>query len=266
MMNTNVFSQSVQRYLMKTNNLLQTSMQRLSSGVRINSAADDAAGLKVANIMSAKIGGFSAAIRNANDGISLAQIAEGAMAEVSSIILRMRDLAVQASSGTYSDTDLDAMDLEFQALHLEIDRITGSTEFNGQNLLGGGTFTIAINPDDGSGVDIVIANLSAVAPAGDLQSSGNAATAIGAADTALETVDAERAAMGAAQSRLSSAISHLSNMRDNLSASRSRIMDTDFAVETANFSKYQIMQQSALAVLAQANTLSRDILYLLGRS
>ncbi len=263
--NTNSFSMNAQRQLMKTEGGLQTAMQRLSSGLRINSAKDDAAGLQIANRMSAQIGGLSVAMRNANDGISLAQTAEGAMEEMTSSLLRMRELALQASNGTYGATDLDALDAEYQALNTEIGRIATTTEFNGNVLLGGSSFSIAVDYKTGStnNITVVIADVSGAAAGGDLQDTANANTAIGAVDTALQLVDTERANLGAAQNRLTSTINNLANVRENLTASRSRVMDTDFAAETANLSKYQVMQQAGTAVLAQANAIPQNVLSLL---
>lgn len=264
--NTNSFSMNAQRQLMKTEGGLQTAMQRLSSGLRINSAKDDAAGLQIANRMSAQIGGLSVAMRNANDGISLAQTAEGAMEEMTSSLLRMRELALQASNGTYGATDLDALDAEYQALNTEIGRIASTTEFNGNVLLQGGTsFSIAVDYKTGStnNITVAIADVAGAAAGGDLQDATNANTAIGAVDTAIQLVDTERANLGAAQNRLTSTINNLANVRENLTASRSRVMDTDFAAETANLSKYQVMQQAGTAVLAQANAIPQNVLSLL---
>ena len=271
--NTNVFSENAQRQLFKTNNALQVSMQRLSSGLRINSAKDDAAGLQIVNRMTAEIKGMSVAIRNANDGISLAQTAEGAMQELTNALQRARELAVQASNGTYGENDRAALDAEYQALKSEMTRIIGAVEFNGQTLLDGnggnsGTFTIAIDPSDGTGVDIETVDLADIANnLGDITGAdnSNATGELSVLATSLQTVDTERAKMGAIQSRLTSAINNLANVRENLSASRSRIQDTDFAAETANLSKNQVMQQASTAILAQANAMPQNVLYLLGR-
>ncbi|MDD7804446.1 MAG: flagellin [Endozoicomonas sp. (ex Botrylloides leachii)] len=272
--NTNIFSENAQRQLLRTNNLLQTSMQRLSSGLRINSAKDDAAGLQISNGMSAQIGGLTVAIRNANDGISLAQTAEGAMDEMTNILLRMRDLSIQGSNATYSSNDNAALDAEYQALNTELTRITTTAKFNGQALLNGsggdsGTFSIAVDYEDGAtnNIDIdLTTDLSADGvPDGDLTDASNAQSAVAAIDTAISNVDSARAALGAIQSRLQSTVNNLSNVRENLSAARSRIMDTDFAAETANLSKYQVMQQASTAMLAQANAMPQNVLYLLGR-
>ena len=264
--NTNIFSMNAQRQLTRTEGGLQTAMQRLSSGLRINSAKDDAAGLQIANRMSAQIGGLTTAIRNANDGISLAQTAEGAMEEITASLLRMRDLAQQAVNGTYGTEDRAALDAEYQALNTEISRIITTTEFNEQALLNGGTsFAIAVDYKDGAtnNISIAIADIAPAAAGGDITDAANAQTAIGAVDTALQLVDTERGELGAVQNRLTSTINNMSNIRENLMASRSRTMDADFAAETANLSKYQVMQQAGTAVLAQANAIPQNVLSLL---
>ena len=281
--NTNTFSMNAQRQLMRTEGGLQTSMQRLSSGLRINSAKDDAAGLQIANRMSAQIGGLSVAMRNANDGISLAQTAEGAMEEMTNSLLRMRELALQASNGTYGTDDLAALNSEFSALLTEIDRVAVTTEFNGTALLSANntSISIAVDYDDGAtnNIDIEIGDFN-IAAFGDssghtgggsgadisgatIATTAGANAALASIDTALQAVDTQRAGLGAVQNRLSSTINNLANVRENLTASKSRVMDTDFAAETANLSKYQVMQQAGTAVLAQANAIPQNVLSLL---
>ncbi len=281
--NTNTFSMNAQRQLMRTEGGLQTSMQRLSSGLRINSAKDDAAGLQIANRMSAQIGGLSVAMRNANDGISLAQTAEGAMEEMTNSLLRMRELALQASNGTYGTDDLAALNSEFSALLTEIDRVAVTTEFNGTALLSANntSISIAVDYDDGAtnNIDIEIGDFN-IAAFGDssghtgggsgadisgatIATTAGANAALTSIDTALQAVDTQRAGLGAVQNRLSSTINNLANVRENLTASKSRVMDTDFAAETANLSKYQVMQQAGTAVLAQANAIPQNVLSLL---
>ncbi|WP_422135143.1 flagellin [Endozoicomonas sp. ALD040] len=261
--NTNIFSQNAQRNLSKTEAGLQTAMQRLSSGMRINSAKDDAAGLQIANKMAAQIGGLGVAIRNANDGISMAQTAEGAMSEITNSLLRMRDLALQASSGTYEAADVTALQAEYDAQLAEIGRIAATTEFNGTTVLGAGTVEIAVDYTDATTNNIDL-NFTAVAlTAVTFTDAATAQTAVGALDVDIAAYDAVRASLGASQNRLSTTVNNLSNIRENLSASRSRIVDTDFASETANLSKYQVMQQAGTAVLAQANAIPQNILSLL---
>lgn len=286
--NTNNFSLNAQRQLMRTEGGLQTAMQRLSSGLRINSAKDDAAGLQIANKMQVQTNGMSVAIRNANDGISLAQTAEGAMEEMTNALQRMRDLAMQASNGALSTDDRAALNDEFVSLRSEIDRIADTTTFNGNNLLNSSATDIEVTVDYNGGannVNIKIADFN-IAAFGDglsisdaagaaaavtavdissdhIAAAADAKTAIGNIDDALKFVDAQRAQLGAVQNRLTSTVSNLSNVRENLTASRSRIMDTDFAAETANLSKFQVMQQAGTAVLAQANAIPQNVLSLL---
>lgn len=263
--NSNIASLNAQRNLSSSQTMLQTAMQRLSSGLRINSAKDDAAGLQISNKMTTQIRGLSVAIKNANDGISLAQTAEGAMQEITNSLQRMRELALQAANGTYATADRASLNSEYTALQAEITRIKSSTEFNGQNLLNGGstvTFTAAVNYKDGSGVDISIAQV-AITATGAITSTTAATAQLTAIDADIGTVDGIRAGLGASQNRLTSTINNLSNVRENMSASRSRILDTDFATETANMTKYQIMQQAGTAVLAQANQIPQGVLSLL---
>ncbi|WBA82548.1 flagellin [Endozoicomonas sp. GU-1] len=271
--NTNTFSMNAQRQLMRTEGGLQSAMQRLSSGLRINSAKDDAAGLQIANRMQTQVNGMSVAIRNANDGISLAQTAEGAMEEMTVSLQRMRDLALQASTGTYGAEDVSALDAEFDALVLELDRIADTTEFNEKKMLNGANATINIIV----GTDVTADNTIAVtfdnfvsdnfgnagADLTALDITTGAAAAVTAIDTALQDVDTQRASLGAIQNRLSSTINNLSNIRENLTASRSRVMDADFAKETAKLSSSQVMQQAGTAILAQANAIPQNVLSLL---
>ena len=266
--NSNAFSLNAQRQLMKSESGLQTSMQRLSSGIRINSAKDDAAGLQIANKMSSQIGGLNVAVRNANDGISLAQTAEGAMDEVTNSLLKMRDLALQASNGTYEQADVDALAAEYNELASEIGRIIGTTEFNGSNILDGtggssGTFSIAVDYKDGAtnNVDIAIGTVAITSTT--FTDTATAQAQLATIDADIASIDGTRAKLGAAQNRLTTTVNNLSVVKENLSASRSRVMDTDFAAETANLSKYQVMQQAGTAMLAQANAVPQNVLSLL---
>lgn len=266
--NTNTFSLNAQRQLMRTEGGLQSAMQRLSSGLRINSAKDDAAGLQIANKMSAQIGGLNVAVRNANDGISLAQTAEGAMDEITNSLLRMRDLALQASNGTYEAADVTALAAEYNALVSEVGRIIGTTEFNGSKVLDGtggtsGTFSIAVDYDNGATNNVNIAIGTVAITSTTFTDTATAQGQLATIDADIASIDATRAALGAAQNRLTSTVNNLSNVAENLTASRSRIMDTDFAAETANLSKYQVMQQAGTAVLAQANQIPQNVLSLL---
>ncbi len=268
--NTNIASLNTQRNLSNSSNALQTSMQRLSTGSRINSAKDDAAGLQISNRLTAQIGGLTVAARNANDGISMAQTAEGALQETTNLLQRMRDLAVQASNGSYSGDDRASLDKEFQALAGEIDRIADTTSFGkGVKLLDGsaGTVTFQIGAMAAETLDVEFKAMAmsdlVSGGAGDIANFDNAQKAISAMDDALKAVDEQRADLGAFQNRMSSTIANLSNIAENTAAARGRIQDTDFAAETANLSKNQILQQAGTAILAQAKQLPQAVLSLL---
>jgi len=258
---TNVASLNAQRNLGATQSKLSTSMQRLSSGLRINSAKDDAAGLAISDRMTA-IRGLDQAARNANDGISLAQTAEGALQETTNILQRVRELAVQGANDTNSATDRASIQEEIDQLIEELDRIASSTKFNGIALLDGTLSTTGASFQVGanSGADQVIsftinAAGSATLGVGGLavDSNANAQLAIDSVDDALETVDTIRGALGAVQNRFESTIANLNNVSENLSAARSRIMDADIAQETSNMTKQNILQQAGVSILAQAN-------------
>ena len=270
--NTNVQSLNSQRALTGSQSSLSTSMARLSSGLRVNSAKDDAAGLAIAERMNAQVRGMNVAIRNANDGISLAQTAEGSLGKIGENIQRMRELAVQASNSTNGTVDVGALNKEYIQLAAENDRIVKSASFNGQKLLnntGGnaGTFSFQVgaNNDANEKVDIVSVNLSAMTTAsfGTLTDNASGLAAITTLDTALDTVNGARADLGAYQNRFEAIVSNLSSAVENASASRGRIMDADFAAETANLSRAQILQQAGTAMLAQANQLPQQVLSLL---
>jgi len=276
--NTNTTSLAVQKNLGRASDALSTSMTRLSSGLKINSAKDDAAGLQIATRETSQIRGQTVAIKNANDGISIAQTAEGALQESTNILQRMRELAVQARNGTNSSADRDALQKEFVQMQSELDRTAGSTNLNGKNLLDGsaGTMTLQVGADTGSAnhIDIVLSSkfdsASLSAGSGTIAISGTSATFAGAADNAITAIDAAiakigatRADLGAAQNRLSSTISNLQNIVENTTAAQGRVQDTDFAAETANLTKQQTLQQASTAVLAQANQLPSAVLKLL---
>ena len=281
--NTNIISLNAQRNVNTSQTALASSMQRLSSGLRVNSAKDDAAGLAIAERMTAQVRGMNVAARNANDGISLAQTAEGALGKVSDSLQRMRELAVQSANATNSNSDKDSLDKEFGELAKEIQRVVGGTTFNGKNLLGSnaGTldFQVGANTTSNDLISITTTDLTGdstiTAVAGtDNQGSGRATidsaanagairTVIGNIDTALDTVNAQRATLGASQSRFDAAVSNLHISVENQSAARSRILDTDFAAETANLSRAQILQQAGNAMVAQANQLPNQVLQLL---
>jgi flagellin len=269
--NTNLFSLNAQRNVASTQGSLATAMQRLSSGLRVNSAKDDAAGLAIAERMNAQVKGMNVAIRNASDAISLAQTAEGALGQVGDALQRMRELAVQAANATNGTGDLDNLDAEYQELALEVTRVLTGTKFNDVDLLSTAatlTFQVGANNvvedqidvtttalDGGTGVTAVVG--------GDLTSSANALTAMDDLDDAIDEITTARATFGAVQNRFESVISNLRVAAENQAASRSRIMDADFAQETANLSRAQVMQQAGVAMVAQANALPQNVLALL---
>ena len=261
--NTNINSLNAQRNLGTAQMSLATSMQRLSSGLRINSASDDAAGLAIADRMNAQIKGTNVAIRNANDGISLAQTAEGALATVTDALQRMRELAVQAQNGTNGTSDRANMDTEYQALSSEITRIAAQTKFNGVAIVGGGAGAQVFQVGANNGDTLTITTTAVTTVAGDLTTSANASTAVAALDTALNTITSNRATYGAAINRFGFAISNLGVTAENQTASRGRIMDADFASETANLSRANILQQAGTAMVAQANSQPQGVLALL---
>jgi flagellin len=261
--NTNVPSLNAQRNLSTSQASLATSMSRLSSGLRVNSAKDDAAGLAIADRMNAQIKGINVAIRNANDGISLAQTAEGALATITDALQRMRELAVQAQNASNGTSDRANLDTEYQQLSAEITRIATQTKFNGTAIVGAGagaqTFQVGANNGD----TLTVTTTAVTTVAGGVTTAALASTALAAIDTALDTITTNRATYGAAMSRFSFAISNLQIAGENQSAARGRIMDADFAAETANLSRAQILQQAGNAMVAQANQLPQQVLQLL---
>ncbi|MBL8334577.1 MAG: flagellin FliC [Rubrivivax sp.] len=275
--NTNIVSLNAQRNSSASQMSLTTSMQRLSSGLRVNSAKDDAAGLAIAERMSAQVRGMNVAIRNANDGISMAQTAEGALAKVGDALQRMRELAVQARNGTNSDSDKNSLNKEFSELQNEIKRVLGGTAFNGKNILGADgtdfTFQIGANTTDDDVITVSFEDMtsntdvsSVTVNSASIGSTADAtaiASVINSIDTALDTINDKRATFGATQSRFEAVISNLQVAVENQSSARSRIVDADFAVETANLSRAQILQQAGNAMIAQANQLPQMVLRLL---
>ncbi len=269
--NTNIMSLNTQRALNMSQGSMQTSLERLSSGLRINRAKDDAAGLAISERFTAQIRGLEQANRNANDGISLLQTAEGAMAEIANALQRMRELAIQAINDTVSAADKASLNDEYQALANEINRNTNSTEFNGVAVIGAATtltFQIGFEADANNQVTVTtvdVATASGVqsALAGAISTKGSASTLVTAIDLALNKLSEIRADFGAAQNRLESTIRNNANIIENQSAARSRILDADFARETANLTRTQILQQAGTAMLAQANQLPQNVLSLL---
>ncbi|KIF60894.1 flagellin [Pseudomonas fluorescens] len=277
--NTNTTSLNVQKNLNRASDALSTSMQRLSSGLKINSAKDDAAGLQISNRMSSQIRGNTQAIQNANDGISVAQTAEGALQATTDILQRMRELAVKARNGTNGTADQTATNAEFAQMSDEITRISASTNLNGKNLLDGsaGTVTLQVGANTGSAnhIDLVLSSkfdaVSLSVGSGTVVLTGatpsDAAVAIDSAitaiDAAIANIGATRASLGASQNRLTSTIQNLQNITENTTAAQGRVQDTDFAAETANLTKQQTLQQASTSVLAQANQLPSAVLKLL---
>ena len=271
--NTNIPALVAQRSLAKTSTEMATALQRLSTGLRINSSKDDAAGLAIAVRITAQIRGYDQAVRNAGDGISLAQTAEGGMDGITSSLQRMRELAVQSANYSNTTADRQAIDAEFTQLKTEIDRVATQTKFNTKALLDG-TFTAAdfqVGPNTGETITVAaISGLGAVSlglTAGtNVQSVSNANAAITTIDAALNTVTSTRANIGASINRFDQTISNLRVTVESLQTSRSRVQDADFAAETAALTRLQILQQSGTAVLAQANAIPRSVLSLLGLS
>ncbi len=264
---TNTSSLNAQRHLSRTNRSLFTSLQRQSSGFRINNAGDDAAGLIISNQLSSQIISLNVGIRNANDGISIAQTAEGALQEVTNILHRSRELALSAASGQNSPEARSAINAEFQALGSEVSRIAEQTEFAGQNLLASETtFDIQVGAESGQSISVVTPNVTdigAAISAEDVLTSENASSALEVIDAQLAEVNTARAGLGASQNRLSSTISNQLNVTENSAASRSQIRDADFAEEVSNSTKNKILQQAGLAVLAQANISNQAALSML---
>ncbi|MCU7837397.1 MAG: flagellin FliC [gamma proteobacterium symbiont of Taylorina sp.] len=280
--NTNIYSLNAQRNLNKTSVALQTSLQRLSSGLRINSAKDDAAGLAIASRFTAQIRGYNQGVRNAADAISLAQTAEGAYDEVASNLQRIRELAVQAANATNSSTDRAAIQTEISDLKAEVARVT-HTQFNGVEVIGvaAGSFYFQVGPNGVSAIDgitVKTVNIrgskefaSMQGPGATVYTQGAGTTAntnaalslIGRVDNLLQVINTERAILGATQNRFESVIRNGENISEQLSASRSRIQDADFAKETAALTKAQILQQAGTTVLSQANAVPQSVLALL---
>jgi flagellin len=269
--NTNIPSLNAQRNLTSSQMSLSTSLQRLSSGLRVNSAKDDAAGLAIAERMMSQIKGMSVAQRNANDAISLAQTAEGALGKVGDALQRMRELAVQSANASNSGTDRTNLNSEFQQLNAEVDRVLSGTTFNSVDLLSTAvtlTFQVGANNIGTDKVDIATTDLTAgtgvtAVAGGDITSAANALTAMDNLDDAIDEITTARANFGAGQNRFEAVVSNLQVAVENQTASRSRIMDADFAVETANMTRASILQQAGTAMLAQANALPNTVLTLL---
>ena len=283
--NTNLISLNAQRNLSASQATLATSMQRLSSGLRVNSAKDDAAGLAIAERMNTQVRGMNVAMRNANDGISLAQVGEGALGKVSDLFQRMRELAVQSANGTNTDADRVSLNQEFVQLAQEVTRTLGGTQFNGVQILAAtadsifqigsnattdidqltvAAFNWTANTDIGGVVGSVVITGTGT-PTQQITDIGTAQTAISGIDSAINAVNSQRATFGAVQNRFENVVATLMVSAENQSAARSRIMDADYAAETASLSRSQILQQAGNAMVAQANQLPQQVLQLLQR-
>ncbi|MDB5807053.1 MAG: flagellin domain protein [Betaproteobacteria bacterium] len=281
--NTNSASINAQRNLAASKESLQMSVQRLSSGLRINSAADDAAGLAIAERMNSQIKGMNVAVRNANDGISLAQTADGALSSVSDALQRMRELAIQARNATNSNTDKDSLDKEFGELAKEVQRVLGGTTFNGKTILGtqagSQDYQVGAGTTTNDLITVTTTNMTTNANITGVAGTDNAGTGrsvidntatttslgsvIDNLDKAIDTVTSERALYGATQNRFNNVVNNLQVAAENQTSARGRIMDADYASETANLSRANILQQAGTAMLAQANQMPQSVLKLL---
>ena len=278
--NTNIASLNAQRNLNASGNQLALTLQRLSSGLRVNSAKDDAAGLAVAQAFTAQIRGNNQAVRNANDGISLGQTAEGALGQIANNVQRIREIAVQAANGTISDTNRSQLQKEVDQLTQEISRIVTVTNFNGTNLLSGAstlTFQVGADGTSTNQVSVTTSNLAQSGSAGlfsfnatltntgtvNVTTQANASAALANLDSDISQTSTVRSTFGSVQNRFEAVIASLQNYVENLEASRSRILDADFAAETANLTRGQILQQAGTAILSQANALPQTALSLL---
>jgi flagellin len=289
--NTNVSATLTSNALAKNDRAMSQSMERLSTGQRINSASDDAAGLAIASKMTSQIRGLDQAVRNGNDAISMIQTADGAMVEVSNMLQRMREIAVQGASDTNTDTDRDALDIEFQSLEDQIQAISENTQWNGTNILDGqlGQVDFQIGANASQTISVTFEDLNTAynssasatkSLAGvfttlegstaskdletlDLQNKANASAAITQVDKALEKINAHRATLGSTINRIEYAVDNLANVSQNASASRSRVQDANYATESTELARTQIIQQAGTAMLAQANQQSQSVLALL---
>ena len=273
--NTNINSLNAQRNASMNSSSLATSMQRLSSGLRINSAKDDAAGLAIATRMDSQDRGMTVAIRNSNDGISMAQTAEGGLSTLTDMVQRMRELAVQATNGTNTSSDLVALNQEYTQLATEVQRTVSSVQFNGQSLLDSSAgFDFQVGANSGQTITIASSSLSVTGTdvsgvysgaASSLTTSGPSANGsnISSLDLALTAINSARANLGAVQSRFTNTINFLQSAAENQAAAKGRIMDADFATETSNLSRAQVLQQAGTAMIAQANQLPQGVLALL---
>ena len=271
--NTNVSATLTQNAITKNERSMSAAMEQLATGKRINKAGDDAAGLAIASRMTAQINGVAQGARNGNDAISLLQTADGALVEVTNMLQRMRELAVQASTGTNSSSDRDALHVEFKALRSEINRVANNTQWNGSDILDGtagasGVVTFQVGANATQTVSATLKDFSTTTVALSIASStvstaAGASSAITAVNNVITSVNTERATLGAVMNRLEYAVDNLLNVKANAEASRSRIEDTDYAAATTELARTQIIQQAATAMLAQANQIPQTVLALL---
>ena len=273
--NTNVSALNAQAALAKNSRAMSTAMEQLSTGSRINAADDDAAGLAIGTSMTAQVRGLNQAVRNLNDGVNLLQTAEGALNETTNMLQRMRELAVQSASGTYSTTQRSYLAVEFNALGSQIDKVASETTWNGYTVLTGttggttaGTFSFQSGQTSGQTIDVAIASMALsgmamTAAAVGVSTAASASAAIASIDSAINTVNSQRATIGASVNRMTYAADNITNISANVAASRSTIMDTDYATASTNLSKAQIIQQASTAMLAQANQQPQTVLALL---
>ena len=270
--NSNIAALKASNASVAADKMLGSAMERLSTGKRINSAKDDAAGMAIATSMTAQVRGMNQAIRNSNDGIALAQTAEGSLNEVTNMLQRVRELAVQSSSGTYQDaTDRAYMQAEVDELTAQIDQVITNTEFNGVKLFDASTATVTVQAGANTAdtIDLTMADLTSLAASGgaagsyDVSTATAANTLLGTVDTELDSINSARSTLGAGQNRLESAVNNLTNTVTNLADARSRIEDTDYSAETTALAKAQILSQASTAMLSQANQSQQNVLSLL---
>lgn len=261
--NNNMAAMNAWRSMTTNSTNMTKSLEKLSSGFRINKAGDDAAGLAVSEKMRAQIRGTNMAIRNAQDGVSLVQTAEGAAGKIGDMIQRMRELAVQSANGTYESADNTVINTEFNALKAEISRTAAAAKFNGIAVGTAGTVAVQAGADNGQEISVALHALDVTASVTGVATAANAKTSIGELDTALAAINTARASFGASQNTLESAISFLQTQAENLTAAESRIRDVDMAAEMAQFTKHNILQQASTAMLAQANQSTQGVLSLL---
>jgi flagellin len=256
---TNLYSLTAQNNLSKNQSGLTTAIQRLSSGLRVNSAQDDAAGLAVASKMEAQVRGLTVAERNASDGLSYAQTADSALASVSDMLQRMRELATQSLNGAIGNTERGYINNEYSQLQSETVRIEGAAQINGTSVFGSFTFQVGSNAADTLAATFTSTNITGTS----VSTSAAASTALSSIDAWISSMASQRSTIGGVQSRLNSTITYLQAAVENQTAARSRIMDADFAAETANLTRAQILQQAGTAMVAQANTIPQNVLSLL---